>query len=121
VIRVVVADDHPAVRMSFEAFLDAQDGIEVVGSGVNGEEAVALAESREPDVVVMDVRMPVVDGIEATRQIKRLLPATRVILISAYEEPELRVSGRQAGADGFLFKGILGASLADCVRTVMAS
>jgi DNA-binding NarL/FixJ family response regulator len=119
-IRVVIADDHPAVRMSFEAYLDAQDGIEVVGAGENGRDAVALAQSHEPDVVVMDVRMPVVDGIEATRQIKRLVPATRVILISAYEEQELRDSGQQAGADQFLFKGIMGSRLADFVRLVVA-
>jgi DNA-binding NarL/FixJ family response regulator len=119
-IRVVIADDHPAVRMSFEAYLDAQDGIEVVGACENGRDAVALAQSREPDVVVMDVRMPVIDGIEATRQIKRLVPETRVILISAYEERELRDSGQQAGADHFLFKGIMGARLADHVRMVVA-
>ena len=119
-IRVVIADDHPAVRMSFEAYLDAQDGIEVVGAVQNGREAVALAQSHEPDVVVMDVRMPLVDGIEATRQIKRLVPGTRVILISAYEEQELRDSGQQAGADQFLFKGIMGSRLADYVRKVAA-
>jgi DNA-binding NarL/FixJ family response regulator len=118
VIRVVIADDHPAVRMSFEAYLGAQDGIEVVGAGENGEQAVALAQSHEPDVVVMDVRMPVVDGIEATRRIKQLVPAARVILISAYEEDTLQDSGRQAGAEGFLFKGIMGSSLADYVREV---
>jgi DNA-binding NarL/FixJ family response regulator len=119
-IRVVIADDHPAVRMSFEAYLGAQEGIEVVGLGENGQEAVALVESEEPDVVVMDVRMPLVDGIEATRRIKRLAPKTRVILISAYEEPELRDSGHQAGADQFLFKGIRGSILADYVRAVVA-
>ena len=119
-IRVVIADDHRAVRMSFEAFLGAQEGIEVVGAAENGLDAIALAQSHEPDVVVMDVRMPVVDGIEATRQIKRLVPGARVILISAYEERELRDSGQQAGADQFLFKGIMGASLAAHVRMVAA-
>jgi DNA-binding NarL/FixJ family response regulator len=118
VIRVVIADDHPAVRMSFEAYLEAQDGIQVVASGQNGAEAVALARSHEPDVVVMDVRMPVIDGIEATRQIKRLVPETRIILVSAYEETELQDSGRHAGADRYVFKGITGEGLADCVRAV---
>jgi DNA-binding NarL/FixJ family response regulator len=118
VIRVIVAEDHPAVRLSFETYLDAQDGIEVVASGENGREAVELVHSHEPDVVVMDVRMPVLDGIEATRRIKELFPGTRVILISAYEEAGLRESGHEAGADGFLFKGIMGASLAECVREV---
>ena len=117
-IRVVIADDHPAVRMSFEAYLGAQDGIQVVGSGQNGAEAVALARSHEPDVIVMDVRMPVIDGIEATRQIKRLVPETRIILVSAHEETELQDSGRQAGADRYVFKGITGVGLADCVRAV---
>jgi DNA-binding NarL/FixJ family response regulator len=119
-IRVVIADDHPAVRMSFEAFLDAQDDIEVVGRGENGQEAVSLVESEAPDVVVMDVRMPVVDGIEATRRIKAAAPDTRVILISAYEVPELRDSGHEAGADRFLFKGIPGSKLVDSVRAVVA-
>ena len=118
-IRVVIADDHPAVRMSFEAFLDAQDDIEVVGLGENGQDAIALVESEAPDVVVMDVRMPIVDGIEATRRIKSAAPNTRVILISAYEVPELRESGREAGADHFLFKGISGSRLVDYVRSAV--
>ena len=118
-IRVVIVDDHPAVRMSFEAYLGAQDGIEVVGVAENGEEAVALVESQQPEVVVMDVRMPVLDGIEATRTIKSLAPGTRVILISAYEEPGLQDSGRDAGADHFLFKGIPGSSLTDHVRSMV--
>ena len=120
-IRVVVVDDHPAVRIGLADFLDAQDGFEIVGQAENGAQAVELSRSAQPDVVVMDIRMPELDGIEATRQIKAASPRTGVLLLTAYEEDDLASAGRAAGADGFYLKGIFGAELVDRVREVNAA
>lgn len=117
-IRVVIADDHPAVRLSFAAYLGELEEFDVVGAAKNGRDAVALCRTDEPDVVVMDVRMPVMDGIEATRLIKHERPATKVILVSAYEQPELIEAGRRAGADLFIVKSVSGAQLATHVKGV---
>jgi DNA-binding NarL/FixJ family response regulator len=116
VTRVLVVDDHVAVRASVVAFLEAQDGIAIVAEAENGRDAVELTRSLQPDLVLMDVRMPVMGGIEATRLIKEQHPRTRVVLITAYEQQELLESGRQAGVDAFLLKGIPGAELATRVR-----
>lgn len=114
--RVVVAEDHVAVRASLVAFLDAQEGISVVGEAENGWEAVKLAREEIPDFVLMDIRMPVMDGIEGTRMIKGLRPETRVVLLSAYEQDELIEAGLEAGAEGFLLKGASGSELLAAVR-----
>ena len=120
-IRIVVVDDHAAVRLGLAAFLDAQDGLEIVGQAENGAQAVELSRSTSPDVVVMDIRMPELDGIEATRMIKENHPETGVLLLTAYEEDELATAGRAAGADAFFLKGIFGAELVDRVREVNAA
>jgi DNA-binding NarL/FixJ family response regulator len=117
--RVLVAEDHPAVRASLVAFLDAQADISVVGEAENGWEAVKLARQEVPDFVLMDIRMPVMDGIEGTRMIKGLRPETRVVLLSAYEQDELIEAGLEAGAEGFLLKGSSGAELVAAVRERM--
>ncbi|MGH3093432.1 MAG: response regulator [Gaiellaceae bacterium] len=114
--RVVVAEDHPAVRASLVAYLDAQEDIVVVGEAENGLQAVELAERETPDFVLMDIRMPVVDGIEATRTIKGRRPRTRIVLLSAYEHDELIEAGLEAGAEGFLLKGASGSELVAAVR-----
>jgi DNA-binding NarL/FixJ family response regulator len=120
VTRVLVADDHVAVRVTYAEYLDACDGLRVVGSVDNGLEAVEFCRADAPDVVLMDVRMPVMDGIEATRLIKRDAPGTTVVLVSAYEEEELVESGRKAGADAFLLKGVSGAELAGQIKELAA-
>jgi DNA-binding NarL/FixJ family response regulator len=120
VIRLVIADDHPAVRLSYAAYLGELAEFDVVGTVTNGSEAVAACRTNEPDVVVMDVRMPVMDGIEATRLIKKNQPGTKVILVSAYEQEELIEAGRRAGADLFIVKGMSGAQLATHVKGVAA-
>lgn len=114
--RVVVAEDHPAVRASLVAYLDAREDIVVVGEAENGLQAVELAERETPDFVLMDIRMPVVDGIEATRTIKERRPRTRIVLLSAYEHDELIEAGLEAGAEGFLLKGASGSELVAAVR-----
>jgi DNA-binding NarL/FixJ family response regulator len=118
-IRIVVADDHVAVRASFVAFLEAQEGIEIVGEAVNGYEAVDLTRALGPHLVLMDVRMPVMGGIEAARLIKERRPETFVVLITAYEQQELLEAGRHAGVDAFLFKGISGTELATRVKELV--
>ena len=118
--RVLVADDHVAVRVTYAEYLGACDGLRVVGSVDNGLDAVEFCRADAPDVVLMDVRMPVMDGIEATRLIKRDAPGTTVVLVSAYEEEELVESGRKAGADAFLLKGVSGAELAGQIKELAA-
>jgi DNA-binding NarL/FixJ family response regulator len=117
-VRVLVVDDHAAVRASLAAFLDIDPALEVVAEAGDGRQAVELAALLKPDLVLMDVRMPVLDGIEATRRLKAARPKTRVVLISAYEEDELREAGLSAGAEAFLLKGIRGAEIAARVREV---
>lgn len=117
-VRVLVVDDHAAVRASLSAFIDVDPNFEVVAEAEDGRQAVEMAAALKPDLVLMDVRMPVLNGIEATRQLKAARPKTRVVLISAYEEDDLREAGMAAGAEAFLLKGIRGADLAARIREV---
>jgi DNA-binding NarL/FixJ family response regulator len=120
VIRLAVVDDHPAVRASFAAFLGALDDFDVVAEGETGLDAVEVCRDGGVDALLMDVRMPVMDGIEATRLIKSISPRTRVLLVTAYEHDELREAGERAGADGFVTKGISGAEIARHLLEVAA-
>lgn len=104
------------MRASLAAFFEAQDDFEVVATAVDGREAVALAEELAPDFVLMDIRMPLLDGIEATRVIRAARPETRVILLSAYERDDLVEAGAAAGAESFMLKGIPGAELVAAIR-----
>jgi DNA-binding NarL/FixJ family response regulator len=114
-MRVAVVDDHDSVRAILATIL-SEYGLDVVAVCANGREAVDAAGELRPDVVVMDVRMPVLDGIAATREIKTVAPATRVILLTAYEEEDLRTAALAAGADEFVLKGVSGQELAALVR-----
>jgi DNA-binding NarL/FixJ family response regulator len=114
--RVLVVEDHPAVRASLVAYLEAHADVEVVGEAENGWEAYRLARQTEPDFVLMDIRMPVMDGIESTRMIKGRRPETRIVLLSTYEHDELIDAGLEAGAEGFLVKGASGSELIAVVR-----
>ena len=113
---ILLAEDHTAVRTSLAAFFEAQDGFEVVATASDGREAVALAEELAPDLVLMDIRMPSLDGIEATRLIKAARPETRVVLLSAYEQDDLVEAGAAAGAESFMLKGVPGAELVAAIR-----
>jgi DNA-binding NarL/FixJ family response regulator len=114
-MRIVVVDDHDSVRAILAAIL-REYGLDVVGVCANGREAVDSCGDWQPDAVVMDVRMPVLDGIAATRELKAQHPSTRVILLTAYEEDDLRTAALAAGADEFVLKGISGQDLAALVR-----
>jgi DNA-binding NarL/FixJ family response regulator len=118
VTTILLAEDDTAVRAGLAAFFEQQDDFEVVATAVDGREAVVLAEKLGPDLVLMDIRMPTLDGIEATRLIKGARPDTLVILLSAYEQDDLVATGLAAGADGFVLKGVSGGELVAAVRSL---
>ena len=113
-IRVVLADDQQLIRAGFARLLEAEPGIEVVGEAADGREAVALCRSARPDVVLMDIRMPVLDGVSATREVVRHT-ATRVLVLTTYDRDEYVFSALDAGASGFMLKD---APPEDLVRAV---
>ncbi|HEY0248848.1 MAG TPA: response regulator transcription factor [Gryllotalpicola sp.] len=119
-IRLVIADDQAMVRAGFAALLDAQADIEVVGQAADGAEAVALAHRLEPDVVLMDVRMPVRNGIDAAGEIAASGLDTRVLMLTTFDIDDYVFQALQAGASGFLLKDALPAELVDAVRIVAA-
>jgi DNA-binding NarL/FixJ family response regulator len=120
VIRVGLADDQELVRTGFAALLDAEDDMSVTGQAADGEAAVRLAERERPDVLLMDIRMPVLDGIEATRRIasRPELAAVHVVILTTFELDEYIFDGLQAGAAGFLVKDTDAAELIRAVRVV---
>jgi DNA-binding NarL/FixJ family response regulator len=120
VIRVALADDQELVRAGFAALLDAEDDLDVVGEAADGEQAVLLAERCAPDVLLMDIRMPRVDGIEATRRIAARpdLASVHVVILTTFELDEYVFEGLRAGAAGFLVKDTDAAELIRAVRVV---
>jgi DNA-binding NarL/FixJ family response regulator len=122
VIRVLLADDQQLVRAGFRALLDAQDDIEVVGEASDGAEAVALTRRMTPDIVLMDIRMPNVDGLEATREIARdeRLAGTKVVILTTFELDEYVFEALRVGASGFLVKHTEPVELLRAVRAVAA-
>ena len=121
-IRVALADDQELVRAGFAALLDAEDDIEVVGEAADGQQAVRIAEQRRPDVLLMDIRMPVLDGIEAVRRIAARpdLACVHVVILTTFELDEYVFEGLRAGAAGFLVKDTDAAELIRAVRVVAA-
>lgn len=118
-IRVVVADDQQVVRMGFRMVIDGEDDLEVVGEAEHGAAAVEQAVELRPDVVLTDVRMPLMDGIAATRAILQRCPDVRVLVITTFDLDEYVVGALRAGAAGFLLKDLEPASLIDAIRTVV--
>jgi DNA-binding NarL/FixJ family response regulator len=121
-IRVLIAEDQPMVRAGFRALLDSRDGIEVVGEAATGAEAVGQVRSLRPDVVVMDIRMPDIDGLEATRLITTdpALSESRILVLTTFELDEYVFGALDAGASGFLLKGGEPADLVQAIRIVAA-
>ncbi len=119
-IRVLVVDDHAVVREGLRTFLELQDGIEVVGEAADGEEAVARATELTPDVILMDLVMPHVDGIGAMRELRRRASASRVIVLTSFLDDERLMPALQAGAAGYLLKDVEPAELARAVRSACA-
>jgi DNA-binding NarL/FixJ family response regulator len=120
VIRVLIVDDHAVVREGLRTFLELQDGMSVVGEAGDGEEAVRQAEALKPDVVLMDLVMPRLDGVGAMRELRRRLPSTRVIVLTSFAEDERLLPAIQAGAAGYLLKNVAPAELARAVRAAHA-
>lgn len=115
-ITVLVVDDHKVVRQGVRAFMDTQPDLTVVGEAGTGEEAVALAAEHAPDVVIVDLVMPGMDGVEVTRQVKQVSPRTQVIVLTSYHQDEHIFPAIRAGALSYLLKDVGPAELADAVR-----
>jgi DNA-binding NarL/FixJ family response regulator len=119
-IRVVVADDQALVRIGFHGIIAATPGFSVVGEAANGSEAVELARTARPDVVLMDIRMPGMDGIEATRQITGATQDVRVLILTTFDLDEYVYAALRAGASGFLLKDTMPADLLSAIRVIAA-
>jgi DNA-binding NarL/FixJ family response regulator len=119
-IRVLIADDQTVVREGLVMLLSLSAGIEVVGGAADGEEALQLVAERQPDVVLMDLRMPRLDGIEATRRITHAFPATRVVVLTTYADDISIFGALEAGALGYLTKGASAQDIQRAIRTVHA-
>jgi NarL family two-component system response regulator LiaR len=115
-IQVLIVDDHAVVREGLRSFLDLQDGIEVVGEAGDGAEAVEVAERLRPDVVLMDLVMPNVDGVEAMRRLRERVPAARVIVLTSFLDDERLLPAIRAGAAGYLLKNAQPQELARAIR-----
>jgi DNA-binding NarL/FixJ family response regulator len=117
-IRVLLVDDQPLMRVGFRMILEEMDDIEVVGEAPDGADAVRLTAALAPDVILMDVRMPGTDGIEATRQIVELHGDSRVLILTTFDLDEYAFSALQAGASGFVLKDVPPEELANAIRSV---
>jgi len=119
-IKVLLAEDHVIVREGTREFIQREPDMEVVGEAGDGEEAIKLATELQPDVVVMDIAMPKLNGIEATKQIKALQPSTAVLILTAYDYDQYIFALLEAGAAGYLLKGVRVHELIDAIRAVYA-
>jgi NarL family two-component system response regulator YdfI len=115
-IKVLVVDDHQVIREGLRAILEASDDLTLVGEAGNGNEAARLASELSPDVILMDLRMPGVDGIEAIQQIKPLHPKIEIVILTTYDDDELIVRGLRAGARGYLLKDVSREVLFESIR-----
>jgi DNA-binding NarL/FixJ family response regulator len=119
-VTVLVVDDQRLVREGIASLLDIQEGIQVIGQAVDGQEAIEKALALKPDVILMDVRMPVLDGILATAQLTRQMPACRVIMLTTFDDEEYVIKSLRAGAVGYLLKDIPASQLAQAIQLAHA-
>ena len=120
-IRLLIADDHALVRSGLRSMLQREPVIEIVGEARNGREAVELCRSLRPDLVLMDVRMPDMDGLEATRAIKREHPETGVLMVTMHENRDYMLEATKAGAAGYVLKDASQSELISAVRRVLSN
>jgi len=119
-VTILIADDHPLLRQSLRNILDKQTDFQVVAEACDGEEAVRLANQLEPDVVIMDIGLPKLDGLEATRQIKAIHPNIVVLVLTVYGDDKHVLNILQAGAAGYLTKSVFGEEVVQAIRGVVA-
>ena len=117
-IRVMLVDDHAVVREGLRSYLELEEGLDIVGEASNGREAVRRAREWRPDVILMDLVMPEMDGVEATKAIREQLPATRVIVLTSFIEEDKVIPAIQAGANGYLLKNV---SAPELVKAIQAA
>jgi DNA-binding NarL/FixJ family response regulator len=118
IIRVLVVDDQRLMRDGIASLLEMQDAIEVVGTASNGQEAIERAVSLRPDVILMDVRMPIMDGVVATGQVRCELPSCRILMLTTFDDDEYIIDALRAGASGYLLKDLPAPDLASAVQAV---
>jgi DNA-binding NarL/FixJ family response regulator len=117
--RLLIADDHALVREGMQAMLASEQNLEVVGEAENGQEALELCRELRPDLILMDVRMPELDGLAATREIKSKYPETRILILTTHESPEYLMDAVSAGADGYVLKDASKQGLLDAIWRVI--
>lgn len=117
IVRVLLADDQALFREALHTLLSVQSGIEVIGEAGNGAEALDMAAARHPDVVLMDLQMPIMDGVAATRKLRETSPDCRVIVLTTFDDDEYVFEGLRAGAVGYLLKDVSGAKLVEAIMT----
>lgn len=119
-IRILLADDHIMVREGTRRILERESDLKVIAEASDGQEAIALADKNRPDVIIMDISMPIMNGIEATKQIKRVAPQIAVLVLTAYDDDQYVFAILEAGAAGYLLKNARGSEVIDAVRRVYA-
>lgn len=119
-IRVMLVDDHAVVRNGLRSFLQVHKDLDLVGEAENGAEAVRLAQQLQPDVVLMDLKMPEMDGVAATRELRARFPKMRVLVLTSFAEDNMVQGALQAGATGYLLKNVTGQELANAIRAAHA-
>ena len=118
--RILIVDDHPTLREGLRSLLSSQDVFDIVGEAGDGHEAVALVDKLHPDLVLMDISMPRMDGIAATRKIKEKRPETKILIFSVYKTPEYIKAARDAGADGYILKDSPRTKLILTIKDILA-
>lgn len=117
-ITILIADDHPLIRQGLRVVIEAQPDLRLVGEAVNGGQAVQLAQALHPDIIIMDLKMPVMDGLSATREISLTVPRAQVLILTSFPDDENVYAAIKAGAVGFLLKDASAEYLLDAIRTV---
>ncbi len=118
IIKVLLADDHGVVRSGIRSLLETEPDVEVIGEASNGQDALVKAKMLQPDLIIIDVRMPVLNGIEATRKIRREVPATKVLVLSMHDDEEYVLQALESGASGYLLKDASKEEFLKAVKTV---
>jgi len=117
-MRILVADDHALLRDGIRSLLSAYDDMEIIGEAIDGKDAIEKAKELEPDIIIMDIAMPVMDGLQATRHITKLLPEAKVIMLTQHDNREYKTLCQGIGASGFVPKRALAQELVSAIRAV---